>query len=324
MRQRVKKREIVVTDDTLPATTEIEERELEGIGSTIRPIKASSEEDLIDKAHGCSAILAVNNPPVTGEVIKTLDKCRIIARAGSGVDSIDISAARENGVLVTNVESYCEAEVSDHAMALILACLRKVIELSNEVKNEAWDRKRIKPAHRLNELTLGLVGLGKISRLVAKKAEPFGFRLIGFDPYVSETEFSKSAVKEASREKLLESSDVISIHAPLTNETKYMFGSQEFRKMKDSAYIVNTSRGKIIDEAALIDALENDLLAGAGLDVLEKEPPERSSLFDLDNVIITPHVAWYSEESERECRQKAAREIGRVLTGKGPINPVNS
>ena len=314
--------EVIITDDTAPGATEIEARELKGIVVNIRPIKASTEEDLIVKAAECSAILAKNNPPVTVKVLKSLDRCRIIARAGSGVDSIDIHAAWDNGILVTNVESYCEDEVSDHALALILACLRKVPQLSSEVKGGNWDRERIKPAHRLNELTLGLVGLGKISRLVAKKSASFGFRLIGYDPYLSEVEFLRSGVEKVSWKRLLEASDVISIHAPLTGETEYMFGSQEFRKMKGSAYVVNTSRGKIIDGRALRDALENSLVAGAGLDVLEEEPPETSPLFNLENVIITPHVGWYSEESERECRKKASREIRRVLTGKDPVSPV--
>ena len=316
--------EVIITGDTVPADTGIEESELERIGATIRPIKANTESDLIEKATGCSAIIAKNNPPVTGKVLKALDKCKIVARAGAGVDSIDISAARHKGLLVTNVESYCEDEVSDHTLALILGCLRKITELTNEVKDGNWDRKRMKPAHRLNEMTLGLVGMGKISRLVAKKSAQFGFRLIGYDPYASETRFLKSEVEKASWKKLLETSDVISIHVPLTNETKDMFRSREFRKMKDSAYVVNTSRGKIIDQGSLIDALRSGHIAGAGLDVLQEEPPEKNALFGLENVAITPHVAWYSEESERECRQRAAREIRRALTGKDPLSPVSS
>lgn len=316
--------EVLVTDDTVPESTGIEERELEEVGATIRPIKANTEKDLFDKAINCSAILAKNNPPVTRKVLNSLERCRIIARAGSGVDSINVCAARENDIFVTNVKSYCEDEVSDHTLALIFACLRKITKLDREVNRGNWDRNLIKPVHRLSELTLGLVGLGKISRQVAEKSTSFGFRLVGFDPYVSDSEFLRTGVEEVAWKKLLEVSDVISIHAPLTSETRHMFGRQEFRHMKDFAYIVNTSRGKIIDEEALVYALEKGLISGAGLDVLEDEPTETSPLFDLENVTITPHVAWYSEEAERECRQKASREIRRVLTGKDPHNPLSS
>lgn len=319
----MKKHEIIVTDDKAPSDLALEQEVFKKIDANLKAIGVTKEKDLTEKAANCDAILAKNNPPVTNKVLSLLEKCQIIARAGMGVDSIDVSAAEKNNTFVTNVTSYCEDEVSDHAITLILTCLRKVARLNREVKGGEWDRESIKPAHRLNRMTLGLVGFGKIAQKLAKKANQFGFNLVGCDPYVSQDEFSDSGAEKTSMEKLLDKSDVVSIHVPLTSETNHLFGSREFKKMKTSAYIVNTSRGEIIDQTALTYALEKEWIAGAGLDVLEEEPPQDSSLLRLDNVVITPHVAWYSEEAEEESRQKAAREVKRVLTGEKPLNPIN-
>lgn len=257
-------------------------------------------------------------------MIKGLDKCKIIARTGIGVDNVDLDAATKKGIMVTNVPSYCEDEVSDHALALILSFCRKICYYSNRVRKGDWDWKGGKPLYRLKNQTLGIVALGKIARLVAKKAAGFGFNIVFYDPYVKEEEIDELHIEKVEFKQLLEISDIISVHTPLTDETRHLFGEAEFQQMKGSAYLINTSRGPIIEEEALYKALSSGAIAGAGLDVLESEPPDPDNpLFELDNVILTPHTGWYSEDSETDLRRQATKEIVRVLQGKKPLNLVN-
>jgi D-3-phosphoglycerate dehydrogenase len=257
-------------------------------------------------------------------VLRALPKCRIIARTGIGVDTVDLPVATELGILVTNVPDYCIDEVSDHALALILALTRKVMSATAAVKAGTWDVKVAVPIARHRGRTMGLVGFGRIPRALAPKAQALGFAVIAFDPYLPPEAGAPLGVRLVDFETLLRESDVVSIHAPLTEETRGLFGDREFGQMKPGAFLVNTSRGPLVQEAALIRALESGRLAGAGLDVLETEPPAPGNpLLRMPNVALTPHIGFYSEQSLVELQTKAAQEVRRALMGERPLNVVN-
>lgn len=263
------------------------------------------------------------------ELISNLEKCKIIARYGIGVDNIDIETATEKGIYITNVPAYCLNEVSDHTLGLMLTSLRNIITYSNLVKSGeismSGNPKNFgKLVRRLQNLTLGLIGFGKISRLVANKANAIGLDVITRDPYIEEETIEEYDVKLVEFDEILEKSDIISIHTPLTDETKHMFSEEEFKKMKPQALLVNTARGPVIDTKSLLIALKNGEIRGAALDVLEEIPTkEKSALLERDDVIITPHVAWYSEEATIERREKTATRVSEALKGETPQDIIN-
>jgi len=313
---------VVVTDYDYP-DLDIERRIITEAGGTLIPAQCRSEEEVIQKAKDAHGLLT-QYAPISRKVIEALSQCRVIARYGIGVDNIDISAATQRKIVVVNVPSYCEEEVASHTLALILACVRKIFLFNQAIRKGNWDWKLGRPIVRLSEQKLGLIAFGKIAKMVARKARAFGFSLMGFDPYVSDEEFAAEGVRKVDLDYLLKNSDIICVHAPLTQETRHMLGREEFKKMKSSSFLVNTSRGAVVDEKALYEALREGQIAGAALDVLEEEPPGKDSpLLKLDNVIFTPHVAWYSESSLKELRAKAAIDLVRVLEGKTPQGFVN-
>ena len=313
---------VVVTDYDYP-DLDIERRIITEAGGTLIPAQCRSEEEVIQKAKDAHGLLT-QYAPISRKVIEALSQCRVIARYGIGVDNIDISAATQRKIVVVNVPSYCEEEVASHTLALILACVRKIFLFNQAIRKGNWDWKLGRPIVRLSEQKLGLIAFGKIAKMVAKKARAFGFSLMGFDPYISDEEFAAEGVRKVDLDYLLKNSDIICVHAPLTQETRHMLGREEFKKMKSSSFLVNTSRGAVVDEKALYEALREGQIAGAALDVLEEEPPGKDSpLLKLDNVIFTPHVAWYSESSLKELRAKAATDLVRVLEGKTPQGFVN-
>jgi D-3-phosphoglycerate dehydrogenase / 2-oxoglutarate reductase len=283
-----------------------------------------TEEDVIEACKDADGIIN-QYAPLSKRVIDSLEKCKVITRYGVGVNTIDIETATEKGICVANVPDYCMDEVSDHALALILSWTRKVAVANNEVKNGNWDFKVTRPIRRFRGQTLGLVGFGKIPQTLAEKAKPLGFNVIATDPYYPAEEAKKKGVTLVSLETLAELSDVISVHAPLTPSTKGMIGKELFTRMKKAPLIVNTARGPVIDEQALIEALQNGKVSGAALDVVEEEPINHNHPFlSLETVIVTPHVAWYSEEAEREMRSKAAMGVVDVLVhGEYPKYLVN-
>jgi D-3-phosphoglycerate dehydrogenase len=313
---------VVVTDYEY-GNLKYEEEILARAGITLVPAQCRTEEELIaacKDAHG----LLNQYAQITRRVIEALDNCKVIARYGVGVNTIDLAAATEKGICVVNVPDYCMDEVSDHALALLLACARKVVLLNNSVKAGTWDYKISRPISRLRGQTLGIVGFGRIPRTLAEKAKPFGFHLLVYDPYLTQADVEPYGVTLVELEELLAKSDFVSVHAPLTPETYHLIGEKELGLMKPSAFIINTSRGPVIDEKALIKALQEGRIAGAGLDVLEEEPaPRDNPLLTMDNVIINPHVAWYSEQAEIELRTKAAQGVVEVLQGYYPRNLVN-
>jgi len=314
-----KRQKIVITDCDHPSV-EIEKKILSEINPELTLETCKTEEDVIAVASDADGIIN-QYAPITRRVIESLKRCKVIARYGVGVDNIDVEAATEHHIIVANVPDYCVDEVSTHTMSLILACARGITLLDRKIREKKWDFTLAKPLFRTQGKTLGLFGLGRIARMVAQKASGFGFKIIAYDPYVSE---ANSKIEMVALKRLLSDSDFISIHVPLTVETKHSFGKNELKAMKKTAYLINTSRGPVIDEKALYVALKEKWIAGAALDVMEKEPPDwEDPLLKLDNIIITPHISFYSEESYVELKTKVAESVRSVLKEELPRAMVN-
>jgi D-3-phosphoglycerate dehydrogenase len=312
---------VVVTDSPFPNLDPAREV-LSKIDALLCLVASPSPESIVHAAHNADAVL-VTYAKITREMIGQMKRCRIISRFGIGVDNVDVAAATDAGIIVTRVPDYCIDEVSDHTLALLLALVRKV-PLANSLAHAGrWELPAVAPIHRLRGSVLGLVGFGRIPQLVAPKAAAFGMKVITSDPYVAPEVLAQAGVDRCDFAELVKSSDYISLHTPLLPETQKLFNADVFRAMKPTAYLINTARGGVVDEAALAAALDNKQLAGAALDVLSREPPTQSPLFGRSNVILTPHMSFYSVESLEELQVKAAEEVVRVLSGEGPRNPVN-
>jgi D-3-phosphoglycerate dehydrogenase len=324
----------VVDTFYVPGTIPTYDGLLTKLGAGVEKTFCTTEEELISACSKADAVIAVGIRITPGyvfspRVIENLNKCRLIALTSIGYDNVDIATATEKGVCVANVPYYCLEEVSDHAMALILACARKFYQLFPDIKNGKWSTQAdylsaLKPLHRLSGQTLGLIGFGNIARNLVPKAKAFGFRIIAYSPRVPNVLFRKLKVESVELDRLLKESDFVSMHTALTTETKYMMGLEQFKKMKPTAYFINTARGELVDEKALYTALSEGLIAGAGLDVLNPEPPSPDNpLLKLDNVLITGHFAYYSEESREELFRWPWEEVARVLQGEWPHGLVN-
>jgi D-3-phosphoglycerate dehydrogenase / 2-oxoglutarate reductase len=295
---------------------------LSKIGAELHMTEEPKEEAILRVARDADALL-VTYAKITGEMIRQMKRCRIISRFGIGVDNVDLAAATTAGIVVNKVPDYCIDEVSDHAVALLLAAARKIPFANARVQAGHWDMRAVIPIHRLRGGVVGLVGFGRIPQLVAPKAKAFGLKVVAFDPYVPPEVFARAGVDGVTFADLLKMSDYISVHTPLMPETNRLFRAEVFAQMKPTAYLINTARGPIIDEADLARALDAKQLAGAALDVMTQEPPTGSPLFGRDDVILTPHTSFYSEESLIDLETKAAEEVVRVLTKQPPRNPVN-
>jgi len=314
---------VVITDHVFPSL-EIEHALLDPIGAEIVALQATSDAQLLDRVADADALL-VCYAPVTQRVIERLTRCRIIARYGIGVDNVDVAAATARGIPVTNVPDYCIDEVSDHALALLFACARKVALLDRHVRSGRWDARDAAPMHRLRGRILGLVGFGKIPRRLTGKARALGLDVIAFDPYVSAEDMRTAQVEKVTLEDLLARADFVSVHAPLVPETRGLIGAAALRAMKPTAYLINTSRGPLVSYDALVTALREGWIAGAALDVVEHEPPrDLDALRALDTLVLTPHVAFYSEESVRELQRKAVENVVRALSNEAPRYVVNA
>lgn len=298
----------------------------EQVGAELILEDSQTEDDLIAAARGANILLVEGRgAPVTCRVIQTLDDCWLIAKYGVGVDDIDTAAATEHRIIVCNLAEFCIEEVSDHATALLLASVRRIPQLNAHVHAGGWRGLQLQPpVRRAKTLTVGLVGLGSIGRLVARKLGGFQMRIIAADPYVSDPTAETVGVELVPLDQLLSESDLVSIHAPLTEETRHLIGISELQSMKESAFLVNTSRGPLVDEEALVDALRERWIAGAALDVTETEPlPDDSPLRGMDNVILTPHQGGVSEEAKREWHTSMAKSVTAVIRGYWPPFPVN-
>lgn len=288
----------------------------------VRMAKSPSVDDILEISRDADAVL-VTYAKLPGELIRQLSRCKVIGRFGIGVDNIDVKTAAEQGITVTYVPDYCVDEVSDHAMALLLALVRKIPFSNALVQSGRWEMPAVVPVHRLRDRVLGLVGFGKIPRALAPKAKAFGMRVATFDPYLPSESLDAAGVQGMSFDQLLETADFISIHAPLTRETQALFNADALAKMKPHALLVNTARGPLIDEKALVDALDAGRLGGAALDVVPTEPLTKDSpLLGRDNVILSPHTAFYSVEALEDLQTKCASDVVRVLSGEEPVYPV--
>jgi D-3-phosphoglycerate dehydrogenase len=314
---------IAVTDSPFPSLDPAKAA-LARVDPELRMAKSPSAEDILAVARDADAIL-VTYAKLPGELLRQLTRCKAIGRFGLGVDNIDIPAAAALGITVTYVPDYCMQEVSDHAMALLLSLVRKV-PLSNKlVQSGRWEVPPIVPIHRLSGQVLGLVGFGNIPRALAPKAKAFGLRVVTHDPYASADVLAKAGVEGVGFDALLGMSDFVSIHAPLMPATRGLFNAEVFAKMKTGAFLVNTARGPLVDEDALIAALDSGHLGGAALDVVTTEPLAKDSkLLGRDNVILTPHTAFYSVEALNELQTKCAADVARVLSGEPPVYPVKT
>ena len=313
---------VLVTDYAWPSL-DIERGVLETIGATLLVAETGEEAELVELAPQADAILTCWKP-VTPAVLDTADRCVMVSRYGVGLDNIAVDHATKLGMLVTNVPDFCLDEVSDHAMALLLACARRTGLFARATRSGTWDLSAGRPIPRLRGQTVGLLGFGNIGRTLVPKAKGFAFNVIAFDPYVPAEAFAELDVERCEREDVLRRSDYVSIHLPLTPETRGLVDESALRLMKSTAYLINTSRGPIINEEALQRALTEGWIAGAGLDVLVEEPPSPAHpLLAFDNVVATPHAAFYSETAIEELQRKAAENAAQVLDGELPVHIVN-
>jgi D-3-phosphoglycerate dehydrogenase / 2-oxoglutarate reductase len=309
-----------------PNTVEVEELAPYGIKPVI--VAAGVPDDELLAAIGdADAILGYQ--PLPRNIIEKLQKAKVVSSPSIGVDRVDLEAASEKGIVVTNSGDVFADEVANHAMALLLACARKLRMQDLYIRESKWTQAAVKPPNinpmgRITGQTLGLLGFGNIARRVARRAKPFGLNIIATDPYLPDSVFEQEGVKKATVDEVMSQSDYISVHIPLGPSTKHLVGARTLGLMKPTAYIINTARGPIIDQDALIKILQENKIAGAGLDVFENEPLELDSpLSKLDNVLLSPHTASNSDEAYINARRRAVQETMRVLRGKMPLSPVN-
>ena len=316
---------IAVTDSPFPSLDPVKAALAAArIDPDIRMSKSTSVDDIVAVAHDADAII-VCYAQITAAVVAGLNRCKVIGRTGLGVDNIDVPAAAARGITVTYVPDYCLREVSDHTMALLLALARKVTLANKLVHSGRWELPPLMPFRRLEGQVLGLIGFGNIPRALAPKAQSFGLRVITHDPYVKKDVLDAAGVEGVSFDDLLAHSDFISVHAPLLPATRGLMNAAAFGKMKKGALLINTARGPLIDEAALVAALDSGKLGGAALDVVTVEPLAKDSpLIGRDNVIITPHTAFYSVEALEELQTKCASDVARVLSGEKPVYPITA
>ena len=286
-----------------------------------------TEDEIIEAAKDADVILMAG-AQVTRRVMEALPKCQAIIFGSVGFDGVDVDAATDNSVIVVNspAREWCVEEVSNHAITLLLACAKKLMLFNNWTKQGRWGEcKRVQaPMGSIYGQTLGLIACGDIGQMTARKAQCFGLRILGYDPYADKSVAREHGIDLVSLPELLKESDFVSVHTPLNKETRHLIGEKELKLMKPGAYLINTARGSVIDEAALIKALQEEWIAGAGLDVFEKEPADAENpLFKMDNVVVTPHSAYYSDASFNRPRIVVLQEATRVLSGRWPKNVVN-
>ncbi len=311
----------VVLTDYVWDSLEVERQALAGIADLVA-LKTKRPDEFLPEAASCDALLNTYAGPITADVIAKMPRCRIIARYGIGVDTIDVEAATAAGVIVTNNPTYCIEEVAEHAMALLLACARKVAFYDRMVRAGRWEVPPGKPMFRLAGQTLGLVGFGNIARQVAIRAAAFGMRVLFFDPFVPQG--GPAPGEQVELADLLRESDLVSLHPPLTPQTRKMMSDDAFARMKPTAFLVNCARGPIVDTDALVRALDARKIAGCALDTTDPEPlPDPHPLRGREDVILNPHVAWYSERAMQGLQAGAPSEVRRVLSGEWPVHVVN-
>jgi D-3-phosphoglycerate dehydrogenase len=308
----------------------IERAIIEAAGLRLIAAQCKTEDEVIEAARDADAIIA-QYATVGARAVDALTRCRVIAQYGIGVDIVDVDAATRRGILVTNVpDDWCENEVADHALALLLAVARKICIYDRATRRGTWQWRTGRPIHRLRGNAVGLPSFGSIAQAIAARASGFGLRVLAHDPYLPAEDIAAKGAMPVSFDELIEQADYLVVQAPLTRETYHLIGEAELRRMKPTSFLINTARGPVVSDAALYRALSEGWIAGAGLDDIEEEPARRHNwkpvnpLFTLPNAVITPHAAYYSEEAITTVRDFAAHEVVRVLTGQQPIAPVNA
>lgn len=314
---------VLMTDTIFPDTSlEKEVFDKEGIDFKLSP--SSDTDTLIEMGEDADALLVVY-AEVNAQLIDKLERCKVIVKAGIGYNNIDVEAAKRRGIVVANVPDYCQDEVADHTFGMLLALARKTCYLNDQVANGCWNASQGKEAPRLKGKTLGLLGCGAIGQQVAQRAKPFGLNVVGYDPFSSPQVFEEFKIENITNfDAFLGEVDFLSLHLPLTDHTRHIINKESLSKVKKTAFVINTARGGLIEENDLYAAISEESLAGAALDVLEQEPPSKTpKLSQLDNVIITPHTAFLSQDSVSDLRKKASQEIVGTLIKGLSNNPVN-
>jgi D-3-phosphoglycerate dehydrogenase len=315
---------VVVTDDRFGSYRE-EEEVLAQVGARVIVRNLASEEEAVRELESADAIL-LNLFPLTGRIISKLRQCKVISRYGIGYDNVDVEEATRRGMWVCRVPDYCVEETSDQTLGLLLDCVRRISYKDREIRKGRWNLHREMHTGRIAGKTLGIIGYGAIGRRLHRKVSGFGLgRVLVSDPYVDPALVEIAGAHPVDMRILLREADFVTLHVPLTKETRGLISAKEIGTMKRTAVMINTSRGPVVDERALTAALSEGRIAGAGLDVFEHEPLQADNLLKtMDNVVLSDHASWYSEESLVELKTKAARNVAAVLSGEKPHYPVNS
>jgi D-3-phosphoglycerate dehydrogenase len=304
----------VITDYGFPNVT-IEQQIIESAGGELRKFQCKTEQDVIDAAKNSDAVL-VQFAPITSSVIDQLNRCKVIVRYGVGTDNVALDAARSRGIIVCNVPHYCIDEVADHTFALAMALTRQIPAIDREVRAGLWSSTPRRPMPASRQMTFITIGFGRIARAVLERAQACRFKVATCDPYLPANAELPMGITNLSMEQALATADVLALHAPLTAATHHMINANTLSALKPTSVLINTARGGLVDTVALADALNQGKLGGAGLDVFEQEPlPQSHPLLQCQNVLLTSHVAWYSEISGRELQRMAAEEAVRALSG---------
>lgn len=313
---RSKKAKVLVCDEVSDEGIEILRRDLEVDVST-----HLTQDDLVSRVHQYDGIVVRSANKITRQVIEAGKELKFIARAGIGVDNIDLDAATENGIVVINTPTGPTISTAEHTFAMLLALSRKIPQAHSSLKSGKWEKSSYVGTELYGKI-LGIIGLGRIGSEVAKRARAFGMRMLAYDPYVSSSK-EKLGVKLVDLDELLGDSDFISIHTQLTDETYHMIGHEEIAKMKKGVGIINCARGEMIDEGALLEGIKSGKVTGAALDVFENEPPFGNELLKLDEVIVTPHLGASTREAQSRIAVSLANDVLMILNGKPVKSAVN-
>ena len=311
---------LVVHVDSRPNTpSTIEQGLIEAGGGRFVGASSTTEDELIEQVRDADAIL-VSSKQITRRVVESMPKCKLIIRYGVGLDTLDIPAATDHGIVVAHFPDFCQPEVANHMMMLLLACAKKMPMLDKAVRDGTWRPGPLGPMGAIGGETLGLVALGNIARAVVPRAHAFGLNVIAYDPYIGEGVFRSYGVESVQTlPELLQRSDYVSVHTPLNPETHHLISEAELAQMKPTAYLINTSRGPVVDQDALVAALDAGQIAGAGLDVFEREPLEAESPFArMENVVLMPHSASYSDQSFEGMRRRVGATVVGLMEGRWP------
>ncbi|MAE62048.1 MAG: hydroxyacid dehydrogenase [Planctomycetaceae bacterium] len=323
------KLKVVITDYIEPKMDwESEQFAQRGIEFTYHQLKHRPESEVIEVTRDAD-IIVVNMVVITPTIMDGWEQCRLVIRHGAGYDNIDVDALTERGILLEYVPDYCSHEVAEHAVALLFALGRKVMSsqrvLTDSIASGQWDFDPVRPMFRLDGATVGIVGCGRIGSLVYHKLEHFGMKFLICDPYLPSERKAELGIDVVDMKTLMRESDFVTVHTPLNDETRHLINAETLALMKPTAYLINTSRGGMVDHEALAKALKADRIAGAAVDVFEKEPPDADfPLIGLDNALITPHLSWYSEDAGWSIREKIVEAIDMFIAGTGPRIAVNA